>query len=95
MRKVFRQTILMKYHALFVIFFKKPQNWKESSAANYRRRFIPAGHSINLGHVAAHLKLMDGIVSLVCLVGGRFSYLQMEKKCHGCPRGPSPLRRFF
>ena len=71
--------LLMKYLALFVIFFKKPQNWKEPSAANYRRRFIPAGHSINLGHVAAHLKLMDGIVSPVCLVEGRFSYLQMER----------------
>ena len=28
-------------------------------------------------------KLMDGIVSPVCLIGSRFSYLRM-KKCHGC-----------
>ena len=30
------------------------------------------------------LKLKDGIVSPVYLVGVRFSYLQMKKKCHGC-----------
>ena len=33
-----QQTILMKYHALFVIFVKR-QNSKLSSAANYRWRF--------------------------------------------------------
>ena len=37
MRIVCQQTILMKYHALFVIFEKKKQqNLKLSSAANYR-----------------------------------------------------------
>ena len=35
MRIVCQQTILMKYHALFVI-FEKRQNLKLSSAANYR-----------------------------------------------------------
>ena len=43
MRIVCQQTILMKYHALFVIFEKKKkkkqQNLKLSSAANYRWRF--------------------------------------------------------
>ena len=36
MRIVCQQTILMKYHALFVIFEKKQQNFKLSSAAKYR-----------------------------------------------------------
>ena len=36
---VYQQTILMKYHALFVI-FEKQQNLKLSSAANYRWRFM-------------------------------------------------------
>ena len=38
MRIVCQQTILMNYHALFVI-LKKQQNLKLSSAANYRWRF--------------------------------------------------------
>ena len=38
MRIVCQQTILMKYHALFVI-LKKQQNFKLSSAANDRWRF--------------------------------------------------------
>ena len=36
MRIVCQQTILMKYHVLFVI-FEKQQNLKVLSAANYRR----------------------------------------------------------
>ena len=36
MRMVCQQTILMKYNALLVIFDKKRQNLKLSSAANYR-----------------------------------------------------------
>ena len=43
MRIVCQQTILMKYHALFVmpylLILKKQQNLKLSSAANYRWRF--------------------------------------------------------
>ena len=39
MRIVWRQTILMKYHALFVI-FEKAANLKLSSAANYRWHFM-------------------------------------------------------
>ena len=39
MRIVCQQTILMKYHALFVIFEKKAAKFKFSSAANYRWRF--------------------------------------------------------
>ena len=35
---VCQQTILMKYHALLVI-YEKRQNLKLSSAANYRWRF--------------------------------------------------------
>ena len=38
MRIVCKQTILMKYHALFV-FFEKQQNLKLSSAADCRWRF--------------------------------------------------------
>ena len=38
MRIVCQQTILMKYHALFVI-FEKQQHLKLSSAANYSWRF--------------------------------------------------------
>ena len=38
MRIVCQQTILMKYHALFVI-FEKQQNLKLLSAANGRWRF--------------------------------------------------------
>ena len=37
-RIVCQQTILMKYHALFII-FEKQQNLKPSSAAYYRWRF--------------------------------------------------------
>ena len=40
MQIVCQQTIMMKYHALFVIFEKKKQNVKLSSAANYRWRFM-------------------------------------------------------
>ena len=40
MRIVCRQTILMKYHALFVIFEKAAKFEKLSSAANYRWRFM-------------------------------------------------------
>ena len=49
MRIVCQQTIVMKYHALFAIFenimpyllfLKKQQNFKLSSAANYRLLFI-------------------------------------------------------
>ena len=39
MRIVCQQTILMKYHNLFVIFEKKQQNLKLSFAAKYRWRF--------------------------------------------------------
>ena len=35
-----QQTILMKYHTFFVIFEKARQNFKLSSAANYRWRFM-------------------------------------------------------
>ena len=40
------------------------------------------------------LKLMDGIVSLVCQIEGSF-HIYEWKKCHGCLREPSPWRRFF
>ena len=40
MRIVCQQTILMKYHDLFVDFEKKQQNLKLLSAANYRWRFM-------------------------------------------------------
>ena len=39
MRIVCQQTILMQYHVLYVLFLKKQQNFKLSSAANYRWRF--------------------------------------------------------
>ena len=39
MRIVCQQTILIKYHVLFVI-YEKPQNFKLWSAANYRWCFM-------------------------------------------------------
>ena len=41
-----QQTILMKYHALLVI-FEKQQNLKLSSATNYRWRFKALLYFIN------------------------------------------------
>ena len=47
MRIVCQQTILVEYHALFVIFEKNSNNLKLSSAANYRH-FIGL-HSVMCG----------------------------------------------
>ena len=44
--RIVRQTILIKYLALFVIFEKKQQNLKLSSAANYRQTILMKYHAL-------------------------------------------------
>ena len=52
MRIVCQQTILMKYHALFVIFENEAkQNLLLSSAANYRWRFAIHNNCCLLSHL--------------------------------------------